>query len=176
VLALDEARFGLKGQLRRRWCPAGVRPPWPVHDRYRWTWLYTAVEPATGWSCSLLLPDTDAECLDVFLRHLRRELGPGRAAVVLDGAGSHQSGHLAWPEDLAPLRLPRYSPELNPAEGVFRLLRGRLSNRVFDDLPQMEDELSAAICGLAADAPALQRLTNYPWWRAGTALMQSRSP
>jgi len=46
VLALDEARFGLKSWHRRRWCPCGHRPPWVVQDRYEWFWLYAAVEPA----------------------------------------------------------------------------------------------------------------------------------
>lgn len=60
VLALDEARFGLKSWHRRRWCPCGHRPPWVVQDRYEWFWLYAAVEPATGQSCCLYLPYLDA--------------------------------------------------------------------------------------------------------------------
>ena len=62
VLALDEARFGLKSWHRRRWCPCGHRPPWVVQDRYEWLWLYAAVEPATGESCCLYLPYLDAGC------------------------------------------------------------------------------------------------------------------
>ena len=40
-----------------------------------------------------------------------------------------------------PLPLPRYSPELNPAEQVFRVLRPKLANRIFPTI----DELEAAI-------------------------------
>lgn len=44
--AMDEARFGLKVWHRRYWRPKGHRPPWQVEDRYKWLWLYAAVEPA----------------------------------------------------------------------------------------------------------------------------------
>jgi transposase len=39
------------------------------------------------------------------------------------------------------MALPAYSPELNPAEQVFRELRAWLSNRVFESLDQMGDAL-----------------------------------
>src|SRR3954447_5309378 len=110
VLAIDEGRFGLKAWFRRRWCPCGVRPPWIVEDRYEWIWVYVAVEPTTGWSYVLLLPETDSRCLEIFCRHLRQALGSQRVGVVLDGAGSHRSKQWAWPQDLVPLFLPAHSP------------------------------------------------------------------
>ena len=59
VFAFDEARFGLKVGLRRRWCPFGTRPPWLYEERYEWLWLYAAVDPLSGESVVLFLPHTD---------------------------------------------------------------------------------------------------------------------
>jgi hypothetical protein len=51
-------------------------------------------------------------------------------AVVLDNAASHRSKQIAWSEGKVPLRLPASSPELNPAEHLFRSLRQQLANRI----------------------------------------------
>jgi len=37
VHSFDEARFGLINWHRRRYCPKGVRPPWSVERKYRWS-------------------------------------------------------------------------------------------------------------------------------------------
>src|SRR6266702_3092727 len=82
LVALDEGRFGLISWLRRRWCPLGERPPWIVQDDYEWLWLYAAVEPTTGTGVFLLLPTVEGACLELFLQHLRHELGEGPIGVV----------------------------------------------------------------------------------------------
>ena len=86
VLALDEARFGLKSGYRRRWCPCGYRPPWIVHDRYEWLWLYAAVEPDTGASCCLYLPYLDTVCFQLFIDQLSRTYAEDYLLVVMDQA------------------------------------------------------------------------------------------
>jgi len=175
-VALDEGRFGLKNCFHRRWCPKGVRPPWIVDDRYESFWLYAAVEPTTGSGHFLLLPDVTGDCLEIFLRHLRDELGGGTVGVVLDSSGSHRSEHFPWPEGMKPLYLPPYSPELNPVEQVFRHLRKRLSNTVFTDLDALQTVLMEELQKFWANPTILLHLTNYPWWVEGTQAVLSLSP
>jgi len=171
VLAFDEGRFGLKAWFRRRWCPLGVRPPWIVEDRYEWTWVYVAVEPTTGWSYVLLLPETTSDCLEIFCRALRQATGRQRIGVVLDGSGSHRSAQFQWPADLVPLRLPAYSPELNPAEQLFRHLRKQLAHRLFHSLKELEGTLSQELCQWPQDRVGVQRLMGYPWWSKGASTL-----
>jgi hypothetical protein len=114
VWAFDEGRFGLRVRLGKRWCPCGVRPPWVVHDRYEWLWLYAAVEPATGQALFLLLPRVTKEWFAGFLDAFAQAVGNERVGLVLDGSGAHRAD-IPWPEHVVPLPLPRYSPELNPA-------------------------------------------------------------
>lgn len=174
VWAFDEGRFGLRVGLRKRWCPCGVRPPWVVHDRYEWLWLYAAVEPATGQSLFLLLPRVTKEWFARFLAAFAREVGGGRVGLVLDGSGAHRAD-IPWPDNLVPLPLPRYSPELNPAEQVFRVLRPKPANRIFPTIAELEAAIAEHLRPFW-DQPALvQRLTGYPWWTAAVDTM-SRAP
>jgi transposase len=174
VWAFDEGRFGLRVGLRKRWCPRGVRPPWRVHDRYEWRWLYAAVEPATGRSFFLLLPRVTKEWFGRFLEAFAQETAGARVGLVLDGSGSHRAD-LPWPDHLVPLPLPPYSPELNPAEQIFRVLRPKLANRIFETVAELEDAIAAHLQPYWDQPALLQRLTGYSWWVAATITMSRSS-
>jgi transposase len=170
--AFDEGRFGLRVGLRKRWCPRGVRPPWLVHDRYQWLWLYAAVEPTTGRSFFLLLPRVTKEWFAAFLTAFGAASAGDRVGLILDGSGSHRAD-IPWPVHVVPLPLPPYSPELNPAEQLFRTLRPKLTNRIFATLAELEAELINQL-QLFWDQPAtLKRLTSYPWWIAAVPTLSS---
>ena len=156
--------------LRRRWCPRGARPPWIVEDRYEWLWLYAAVEPTTGEGFFLLLPRVDKAWLQLFLDEFGKEVAGRPVALVLDGSGSHRAA-LAWPPGVAPLPLPPYSPELNPAEQVFRVLRAKLANRIFADLAELEAALAEHLRAFWDRPARLRHLTAYPWWTRAAATL-----
>jgi len=63
--------------------------------------------------------------------------------------------------------LPPYSPELDPAEQVFRHLRKRRANEVFATLDGLRDALTREMERLWAHPKVVTRMTNYPWWRDG---------
>jgi transposase len=176
VFAFDEARFGLKVWHRRRWCPRGVRPPWPYEHRYEWLWLYAAVEPTSGNCFVLFLPRVDSACFAAFLQAFRQAVPDSVVALVLDGSGSHTSQQIPWPEGVMALPLPAYSPELNPAERLFEVLRGRLANQVFDDLAALEQALSEALRPFWTRPEILAPLTGYPWWRNAVLPLTTSTP
>lgn len=70
------------------------------------------------------------------------------AVMALDGAGWRISNALAVPSNVTPLRLPPYSPELNPVERLWLHLRERhLSYRVHEDYAAILDAVGHAIAG-----------------------------
>lgn len=172
VWAFDEGRFGLRVGLRKRWCPRGVRPPWLVHDRYQWVWLYAAVEPTTGRGLFLLLPRVTKEWFATFLDAFGTATAGERVGLILDGSGSHRAA-IAWPAHVVPLPLPRYSPELNPAEQLFRVLRPKLANRIFATLADLEAELTTHLQPFWDHPATLTRLTGYPWWITAVPTLSS---
>ncbi|MBK8200784.1 MAG: transposase [Bdellovibrionales bacterium] len=82
--------------------------------------------------------------------------------MVVDGAGWHSAEELTVPKNITLLRLPPYSPELNPIEQVWGYLKSNfLSGRVFDGLEdifdhgvrawrQLNPEMVKSICAGAA--------------------------
>ena len=112
------------------------------------------------------------ERFGLFLAEVGKELAGARVGLVLDGSGSHRAG-IAWPPNLAPVPLPPYSPELNPAEQTLRALRAKLANRVFEGLAELEAAITEHLRAFWDDPAALRGLTAYPWWTRATALMPS---
>ena len=98
------------------------------------------------------------ETVVAFLRQLLRQL-PGKVVVVWDGASIHRCQEVkdflatGAAKRLQLERLPAYAPELNPAEGVWNLLkRKELKNRCCQDLGELRWELCMSVKVLAARA------------------------
>lgn len=87
--------------------------------------------------------------------------------MVVDGASSHKSKDLQVPGNVSLIRLPPYSPELNPAEQIWRMLRhDYFANRVFDELDAAIKQAELGLKNMAANKSATRSLTNWPWINA----------
>jgi hypothetical protein len=128
--------------LTRVWAERGSRPRAPRDQRYDWAYLFGAVCPTRDTGAALVLPVADGEAMNLHLAEISRNVMPGSHAVVLlDAAGWHQTeGKLNVPDNISLLKLPPYSPELNPVENIWQYLRqNKLSNRVFDSYEAIVD-------------------------------------
>lgn len=156
----DETRLGLhESQTRRRITARGVKPIQPMLPRYEYLWYYGAVEPASGESFFLELPALDTACFQAFVDEFSRAFPDTLNVLVLDGAPAHVARALVIPKNVLLVRLPPYSPELNPVERVWLDLRMRLG----DTLPASLSALAEAAGGILRDytAQALASLTDY---------------
>lgn len=161
----DEARFGQQGSNSRLWADTGSRPSAPRQTEYGFVYLFGAVCPATGQSNGWLMPRANTQTMQGQLDGLSRALAPHvHALLVLDGAGWHRSAALVIPGNLTLLHLPAYSPELNPAERLWRELRQRhLSNRVYAGIEALDEGVATAWLALTRDVGRLMKLTHFPW-------------
>jgi transposase len=135
-----------------------------VRHSYKWTYLYAALDPTSGESLCLYLPGMDSLCLEAFLEELGRAYADYHLLVILDGAPSHTSGQIALPENVSFLRLPSYSPELNPVERWFQEFRRALSNKIFKTVELLQEALTKALEPYWRDPTRLQSLTGFSWW------------
>ena len=112
----------------------------------------------------MYLPGMDEGCLEVFLEELSKRYPDHHLLVVLDGAPSHRSERIVYPENITFLRLPPHSPELDPAERWFQEFRRSLSNRAFESVALIQDALTKTLRPYWERPSLLKRLTGYAWW------------
>ncbi|MDE3749496.1 transposase [Methylobacterium radiotolerans] len=60
---------------------------------------------------------------------------------MLDGAGWHTEPGLRVPDGLRLIHLPPYTPELQPAEHLWRLVDEPIVNRHFDRIAEIQDRI-----------------------------------
>jgi hypothetical protein len=156
VVLADELRLGLRGQVRRVLAPRGVDVAQRLQLKYEWAYLLLAVDPRAGTLRWCWLERPRAAPIKEALA------GWALVAVVWDGAGAHRARLLA---DLptARVRLPPYSPELNPAERVFEEIRRRTEGRVYDTVADKQAVAQAYLASLAAHPDRVRHLCGWGW-------------
>jgi len=160
----DEARFGRITEPSQCWAPRGMRPRVPAQFVREYTHAYAAVCPHDGTLDSLVLPEVDAPTMSLFLEELVRRHPHEFILLVLDGAGWHTAKALKVPETIRLLRLPPYSPELNPVEHLWDEIREKkFQNVVFQSMEAVEDRLVEALAELERDPRHVAHLTAFPW-------------
>ena len=97
VWFMHEARIGQKGRNGHRWWPKGERAPGPCRQAIRFH-LPLCVRPATDDAFALVLPEVNANTMDIFLDRFAAWLVQNTHAIVLlDQAGWHREKALAVP-------------------------------------------------------------------------------
>jgi hypothetical protein len=142
--AEDEARLGLRPIARRVWAVKGRRPTACGRTKYRWLYVYGFVHPASGRNLELILPAANTDWMAVALEEFARWADPGGTkllVVLVDNAGWHVAERLIIPPNVVLHRLPPCTPELQPAEPLWPLVREAVANEGYDDLGAMEPVL-----------------------------------
>lgn len=128
--------------------------------------MYAAAHPLTGRVFWLVLPRLSAEMMQLFLDEFAREHATAgkRVVLVVDGASAHRAKSLRVPGRLTLVSLPAYTPELNPAERLWPLVKEGVANRTHETLAALEE----AVCRRCQRITAAQvaALTHYHWWPA----------
>jgi transposase len=161
VFSQDESRFGLLTVRRRRLTARGVQPIGPVQHVFAWFYVYGAVAPTSGECFFLELPYLNADIFQIFIEAFADAFPESLNILLLDNSGAHTAQRLRWPENVRPVWLPPYCPELNPIERVWRDLKDDLAWQQFPDLDAQQDCLSTRL--RASEADTLQSLTGYPY-------------
>jgi transposase len=169
VWAEDEARFGLLPTYRRQWTPKGQRVTASSLRKYSWFYLFAFIHPRTGALLCWRTTTVSTAGMSRLLRALAEELGLGpqrHLVLVVDKAGWHQSKQLVLPDGLHLAPLPAYSPELQPTERVWPLVREALANRHWSQLEALGDKVDQRCQYLMEHPEEIQKNTCFHWWPA----------
>jgi transposase len=152
----DEMRFGLWGQVRRRWGLRGVKIVQPKQIVFAWRYLVLAVDVVhldLKWTWSQGM--NQDHLLPIF-EHWALE------TVIWDGAAAHRGQAMAT-LDMRSIFLPSYSPELNPAERIFEEVRRHIEGLVYPSLYAKQYRIDHFLRRLRADKDRLRQLASWDW-------------
>ena len=160
----DEGRFGLLGNPRRCWAPKRIRPVVGARLIRQYTYAFSAVSPHDGAMDSLVLHFVNAETMSLFLAVVANRHSDEFILMVMDQAGWHIANALEIPANMRIIFLPPYSPELNPAEHIWKTLRvGWFANTVFNGMKAVVDTLCDGLRTLESDHQRTQSFAGFDW-------------
>ena len=58
--------------------------------------------------------------------------------IIIDNAGFHSLAKYNIPDNIKLIRIPPYSPELNPSEKIWAYIKQYYKNRVFENLENVK--------------------------------------
>jgi len=161
----DEARFGQQNTTTKLWAERGSRPRAVKQQQFEYAYLFGAVCINNGVSEALIMPCVNR---DIMITHLQqisdRTRADRHAVIIMDGAGWHSDNIDEGFKNLTIIKLPPYSPELNPIEQVWSWLRQhRLANRCFTGYDSIVDAVSGAWNDFVSDAERVIKMCSRDW-------------
>jgi transposase len=128
--------------------------------------VFATVHPETGTTHALILPLANTRTMQLYLADFAASLPTDVVALlVLDGASWHRSPKLLVPDNLRLVFLPPYTPELNPAEHLWPLLREVTANRAFADIDALETCLADRCVWLSQHLGTVSSSTSFRGYR-----------
>jgi len=173
VWFMDEARFGLHTELRRVWTLRGLRPVITRQIKYEWEYLYGALAAVSGEAHFAHLPGVSLEWDQSYLENLAAG-DPGAIHVLVrDQAGFHlRDGDPRLPPQVRLIDLPPYSPELNPCEQLWDIVKDETCNHVFANVGELRARMKAPLRRYWEDTKSVLRLIGRDWFLAQLNAMQ----
>jgi transposase len=148
----DEMRYGLHPLLRKMWSLIGTRVIAPVHRRFKWGYLFGAIEVEGSNSEFLYTEGLGKEFDAAFIDQIANSAPDKIHVIIGDGAGFHhkqnQDNEGALPENVRILTLPPYSPELNPIEKLWDVVKDTICNVNWESLEELENRLTQTLKSL----------------------------
>jgi transposase len=173
VWFMDEARFGLHTAMRRVWTLRGARPVVTRQIKYQWDYLYGALGAVSGDAHFMHIPSVSLDWDRAYLGELAASDPAAVHVVVRDQAGFHlRDGDPRLPERVRIMDLPPYSPELNPCEQMWDIVKDDTANRVHRTLQDLRERIRATLQRFWEDATSVLRLIGREWFRSELNVMQ----
>ena len=125
----DEASFWLDGTLHQTWSPVGVQPRVPTYGLRKTAHVFGAIAVEDGQFVYQFAEVFNGHTFHLFLQKLVEHYAPQKVFLVMDNGPCHwlDDAGKAWlarnGDKIELHRLPPYSPEFNPTEGVWKTTR-----------------------------------------------------
>lgn len=147
IFVQDETKFTTLPPLRRMWMPEGKQVRIPTPEQNGKCYSYGALDIESGQWFSQFSENANS---DVTVNYLEGLLAahPNRPILLIWDQASYHTSHKVqnWIEDcdrLTTLLLPKYSPELNPVEHIWRVVKQRVSANLTREIEVIQESHDA---------------------------------
>ena len=142
--------MGVEGdpRPRRRWARKGGKPIVTKNGDHVRMNVCGMVCPRTGEAYMLEFSHSDREVFQVFLDEANKDISfeRRRQIIVLDNASWHKAKSLEWGR-FEPLYLPPYSPDMNPIERLWLIVKAEwFTDFVAKTRGELIERLNQALC------------------------------
>ena len=158
----DESRFGLLTIPRRMLTIKGVKPLVTYQHKFKNFYLFGAFSPITGTQFTLELPKCNSDWFQLYLDEFSLQDPDEFKILFLDNGAFHKAKELEIPHNIQLVFIPPYSPELNPAEKLWRYFKDRIANEVFKTLDDLSLRLSQIIVDLKSET--IKSIISYDYY------------
>ncbi len=124
----------------------GIKPIATYRHAFQNTYLYGAFSPIDGDSFVFDIPCVSSEAFYKYILALSGHRSNEFKIEVIDNAGFHSLQKYKLPENICFIRIPPYSPELNPCEKIWAYIKQHFKNIAFGSIQQVSDWLEDFIC------------------------------
>ena len=97
------------------------------------------------------MPNCNAANFQVFLDEFSIQNPDEFKIMVLDNGAFHKAKTLIIPDNVGLLFLPPYSPELNPAENIWAILKRKFTNKLYKTLEEVSEFITTATNSLSTE-------------------------
>lgn len=157
----DESRFGLMTHIGKCLTAKGVKPIVKYQHAFKNTYLYGAFSPVDGDSFVYEIEGTTSEIFFKYIEQLSLHRPNELKIVVIDNAGFHSLKDYTIPKNIKLLRIPPYSPELNPSEKIWAYVKQSYKNKVFGNMKKLKDWLNQFVLDNIKE-PVVKSITHHP--------------
>jgi len=135
---------------RRRWALKGSKPRVTKNGDHVRMNIMGIICPRTGEAYALEFTHSDTEIFQIFLDQANQDLRfeRKRQILILDNASWHKGSNLRWGR-FEPMFLPSYSPDLNPIERLWLILKAEwFTDFIAKTREELMERLDQALCWL----------------------------
>jgi transposase len=104
--------------------------------------------------------------MNIALRTFEKEANPEKNKLIIlliDQAGFHTAKNLEVPPSIVFLPIPSHTPELQPTECIWPLLKEAVANQTFDSLDALEEKLISRCRWLIANTDIVRGAVGFSW-------------
>ena len=126
----------------------GIAPVGRYQHSYKWLWLWGCFSPITGDSFYWETPLVSNDIFEGFLKDFSEQNPKEFKIIIIDNAGFHTCKNIKIPNNVKLIRIPPYTPELNPAEQVWQWMKNKVAMKFFENIEALQDKITEMVKSL----------------------------